>query len=150
VDAFGTDEVTLVTLLKGKWFLGILLTHKPFLLDRCPVSGSLVDIPAGCQWMVLRHFNSALQARKQVFSYLSMVHEVLKRFDLASWCFGNGAKKPHSLSDDEAKMGCITGTCQTRGAGLLLTQSGGSSLSLDLSRPPQDLSSSIKNPDPPG
>jgi hypothetical protein len=45
VDAFGIDEVTFVTLLKGNWFLGILLSHKPFLLDICPVSGSLVGIP---------------------------------------------------------------------------------------------------------
>jgi hypothetical protein len=52
VDAFGTDEVTFVTLLKGNWFLGILLSHKPFLLDRFLVSGSLAGIPAGCQWMV--------------------------------------------------------------------------------------------------
>jgi hypothetical protein len=44
VDAFGTDEVTFVTILKGNWFLVILLSHKPFLLDRCPVSGSLVGI----------------------------------------------------------------------------------------------------------
>jgi hypothetical protein len=43
--AFGTDEVTLVTLLKGNWFLDILLSHKPFLLDIFPVSGSLVGIP---------------------------------------------------------------------------------------------------------
>jgi hypothetical protein len=84
VDAFGTDEVTFITLLKGNWFLGILLSHKPFLLDRCPVSGSLVGIPAGFQWMVLRHSNSALYAIKQVCSYLSLVHESLKRFDLAS------------------------------------------------------------------
>jgi hypothetical protein len=60
VDAFGTDEATFFTLLKYNWFLGILLSQKPFLLDRCPVSGSLVVLPAGCQWMVLRHFNSAL------------------------------------------------------------------------------------------
>jgi hypothetical protein len=60
VDDFGTDEVTFVTLLKGNWFLVILISQKPFLLDRCPVSGSLVGLPAGCQWMVLRHFNSAL------------------------------------------------------------------------------------------
>jgi hypothetical protein len=45
VDAFGTDDVTFVTLLKGNWFLGILLSHKTFLLDRCPVSGSLVGTP---------------------------------------------------------------------------------------------------------
>jgi hypothetical protein len=42
-------------------------------------------------------------------SYLSLVHESLKRFDLDFWCFGNGAQKPYSLSDDEAKMGYITG-----------------------------------------
>jgi hypothetical protein len=60
VDAFETDELTFVTLLKGSWFLGILISHKPFLLDRCPVSGSLVGIPTGFQWMVLRHFNSAI------------------------------------------------------------------------------------------
>jgi hypothetical protein len=35
----------------------------------------------------LRYFNSALQARKQMCSYLSLVHESLKRFDLAFWCF---------------------------------------------------------------
>jgi hypothetical protein len=53
VDAFVTDEVTFVTLLKGNWFLGILLSHKPFLLDRCLVYGSFAGLPAGCQWMVL-------------------------------------------------------------------------------------------------
>jgi hypothetical protein len=88
MDAFGTDEVTFITLLKGNWFLGILLSDKPFLLERCSVSGSLVGIPAGCQWMVLRHFNSDLQARKNMCSYLSLVHEVLQRFYLASSCFG--------------------------------------------------------------
>jgi hypothetical protein len=45
VDAFGTDEVTFINLLKGNWFLGILRSHKPFLLYRCLVSGSLVGIP---------------------------------------------------------------------------------------------------------
>jgi hypothetical protein len=49
VDAFGTDEVTFVTLLKCNWFLGILLSHKPFILDRCPVSDSLVGLLTGCQ-----------------------------------------------------------------------------------------------------
>jgi hypothetical protein len=88
VDAFGTDEVTFVTLLKGNWFLGILLSHKPFLLDRCPVSGSRWVFPADCQWMVLRYLRSAIQARKQRCSYLSLVHDSLKRFDLDFWCFG--------------------------------------------------------------
>jgi hypothetical protein len=45
----------------------------------------------------LRYFNSALQARKQMCSYLSLVHESLKRFDLAFWCFGNGAQKPQPI-----------------------------------------------------
>jgi hypothetical protein len=45
-------------------------------------------LPAGCQWMVLRYLHSVLQARKHIYSYLSLVHESLKRFDLACWCFG--------------------------------------------------------------
>jgi hypothetical protein len=45
VGAFGTDEVPFITLLKVNLFLGILLSHKPLLLDRCLVSGSLVGIP---------------------------------------------------------------------------------------------------------
>jgi hypothetical protein len=84
VDAFGTDEVTFitilkghwflgillshkpflfdrytfVTLLKGNWFLGILLSHKPFLLDRCPVSGSLVGI---LRWLPVDGFEALKQ-----------------------------------------------------------------------------------------
>jgi hypothetical protein len=53
VGAFGTDEVSFVTLLKGNWFLGILLSHKPFPLDRCTVSGSLVGIP---RWLPVDGF----------------------------------------------------------------------------------------------
>jgi hypothetical protein len=53
VDAFGSDEVTFITLLKDNWFLGILLSHKPFLLDRCPVSGSPVSIP---RWLPVDGF----------------------------------------------------------------------------------------------
>jgi hypothetical protein len=55
VDVFGTDEVTFVTLLKSNWFLGILLSHKPFLLDRCPVYGSLVGIP---RWLPVGGFEA--------------------------------------------------------------------------------------------
>jgi hypothetical protein len=58
VDAFGTDEVTFVTLLKGNWFLGILCFHIPFLLDRCPVSGSLVGIP---RWLPVDGFEALQQ-----------------------------------------------------------------------------------------
>jgi hypothetical protein len=58
VDAFGTDEVTFITLLKGNWFLGILLSHKPFLLDICPVSGSLVGIPC---WLPVGGFEALQQ-----------------------------------------------------------------------------------------
>jgi hypothetical protein len=53
VDAFGTDEVNFVTLLKDNWFLGIFLSQKPFLLDRCTVSGSLVGIP---RWLPVDGF----------------------------------------------------------------------------------------------
>jgi hypothetical protein len=63
MDAFGTDEVTFITLLKVNWFLGILLSHKHFLLDRCPVSGSLVGVS---RWLPMDGFSalgSALQAR---------------------------------------------------------------------------------------
>jgi hypothetical protein len=46
--------------------------------------------PDGCQRMVLRYFNSALQARKQMRSYLSLVHESLKYlislFGVLEWC----------------------------------------------------------------
>jgi hypothetical protein len=80
--------VAFVTLLKVNWLLGILLSHKPFLLDRCPVSGSLVGVH---RWLPVDGFealHSALQARKQMCSYLSLVHELLQRFDLAFWCFG--------------------------------------------------------------
>jgi hypothetical protein len=52
---------------------------------------------------------SALQARKQMCFYLPLVHVLLKRFDFASWCW-DCAQKPHSLSNDQAKMGCITST----------------------------------------
>jgi hypothetical protein len=53
VDAFGTDDVNFVTILKGSWFLGILLSHKPFILDICPVSGSLVGIQ---HWLTVDGF----------------------------------------------------------------------------------------------
>jgi hypothetical protein len=68
VDAFGTDEVTLVTLLKGNWFLGILLSHKPFLLEIYPVSGSLVGVPQRLPMDGFDALGSALQARKQMCS----------------------------------------------------------------------------------
>jgi hypothetical protein len=53
VDVFGTDEVNFITLLKGNWFLGILLSHKPFIFYKCPVSGSLVVIP---RWLTVDGF----------------------------------------------------------------------------------------------
>jgi hypothetical protein len=64
MDAFRTNEVTFVTLLKGNWFLGILLSHKPFLLDRCLVSGSLVGVPRWWPMDGVGALGSALQARK--------------------------------------------------------------------------------------
>jgi hypothetical protein len=97
VDAFGTDEVTFVTLLKGNWFLGIFLSHKPFLLNRCPVSGSLVGVP---RWLPMDGFyalGSAFQARKQMCSYLPLVHELLKGFDFAFWCLGLCSETSHPI-----------------------------------------------------
>jgi hypothetical protein len=88
VDTSGTDEVTFVTLLKVNWFVGILLSHKPFLLDICPVSGSLVGIPRWLTMDGVDALDSALQAIKQMCSYLALVHELLKGFDLAFWCLG--------------------------------------------------------------
>jgi hypothetical protein len=83
VDAFGTDEVTFVTLLKGNWLMGILLPHKPFLLDRCPVSGSLVGIP---RWLPVDGFEVLQQCspckKTDVFchsNYLISLFDVLER-----------------------------------------------------------------------
>jgi hypothetical protein len=88
LDAFGNDEVTFVTLLKGNWFLGILLSHKTFLLDRCPVSGSWVVIPP---WLPVDGFEVLKQCSpgKKIDVFLPISGtRVLKIFDLASWCFG--------------------------------------------------------------
>jgi hypothetical protein len=88
MDAFGNDEVTFFTLLRCNWFLDILLSHKPLLLDICPVSGSLVGVP---RWLPMDGIDaqgSALQARKQTCSYPPLVHELLKGSDFAFWCLG--------------------------------------------------------------
>jgi hypothetical protein len=148
VDAFGTDDVTFITLLKGNWFLGILLSHKPFLLDRCTVSGSLVGIP---RWLPVHGFealHSALQARKQVCSYLSLVHDSLKIFDLAFWCFGTVLRNL-ILSDDKAKMGCITGTCKRVEQVFPLSNMGAQISHWTFPAYP-DISSSIQTTDPLG
>jgi hypothetical protein len=92
VHSFGTDEVTFVTILTCNWFLGILLSHKPFLLDRCPVSGSLVDVTHRLPVDGFEALHSAFQARKQMCSYLPLVHELLQRFDLAFLCFGTALR----------------------------------------------------------
>jgi hypothetical protein len=63
MDAFGTDEVIFVTLLKVSWFLGILLSHKPLLLDRCPVSGSLVGVP---HWLPMDGFDALGSAFQEI------------------------------------------------------------------------------------
>jgi hypothetical protein len=96
MDAFGTDEVTFVTLLKGNWFLGILLSHKPFILDRCPVSGSLVGAPRCLPMDGVDALISDFQAIKQMCSYIHLVHELFKGFDFAFWCLGlcSGTSQP--------------------------------------------------------
>jgi hypothetical protein len=105
MDAFGTDEATFVTLLKGYWFLGILISHKPLLFDRCPLSGYLVGVP---RWLPMDDFDaldSAIEARKRCMSYSKDFISMLGVWDCA--------QKPHSLSDDKAKMGYITSTCKS-------------------------------------
>jgi hypothetical protein len=73
--SLGTDEATFITLLKGKWFLGILLSNKPFILDRCPISGSLVGVPRLLPMDDFEAPNSDIQAREQMCSYVHLVHE---------------------------------------------------------------------------
>jgi hypothetical protein len=102
--------VTFVTLLKGNRFLGHLFFHKLLSLDRCPVSGSLVGVSHWLPMDSLGALGSALQEIKQTYSYLPLVHVLLKGFDFASWCW-TCAQKPHSLSNDQTKMGSITSTC---------------------------------------
>jgi hypothetical protein len=103
-------RLTFVTLLKGKWLLGIVLSHKLLSLDRCPVSGSLVGIPAGCQLMVLVHLGVlSRQENRCVLTYLWYMCYSKDLISLIGvW---DCAQKPHSLSNDQAKMGCITSTC---------------------------------------
>jgi hypothetical protein len=64
--------------------------HFPQTLPIGQMSG--IWLPGGCScWLPADGFealHSALQARKQMCSYLSLVHESLQRFDLAVWCFG--------------------------------------------------------------
>jgi hypothetical protein len=97
MDAFGADEVTFVTLLKGNWFMGILISHQPLLLDRCPVSGSLVGVTRWFPMDGVDALGSALQARKQMCSYLPLVHELLKGFDFAFWCLGLCSETSHPI-----------------------------------------------------
>jgi hypothetical protein len=64
VDVLGTDEVNFITNLKSNSFLGILLSDKYLLLDRCPISDSLVGVPL---WLPVDGFealHSALQTIK--------------------------------------------------------------------------------------
>jgi hypothetical protein len=88
MDAFGTDEVTFITFLKGIWSLGILLSHKPLILDRCPVSSSLVGVTRWLPMDGVDALGNAFQARKQMCSYLPLVHELFKGFDSTFWCLG--------------------------------------------------------------
>jgi hypothetical protein len=148
VDAFGTDEVTFINLLKGNWFLGILLSQKPFLLDRCPVSGSLVIVP---RWLPVDGFealHSALQARKQMCSYLSLVHELLQRFDLAFWCFGTLLKHLTAYQTIRLRWGAaqVPVNARNRSSPYPIW---GVQISLDLPVSP-DLSSSIHTTETPG
>jgi hypothetical protein len=149
VDAFGTDEVTFITLLKGNWFLGILLSHKPFLLDRCLVSGSLVGIP---RWVPVDGFealHSTLQARKQMCSYLSLAHESLLRCDLAFWCFGTVLRNLTAYHIIRLRWGAsqVPVNAQNRSSPYPIWGAQNSHWTFPAS---PDLSSSIQTTDPPG
>jgi hypothetical protein len=105
VDAFGTDEVTFITLLKGNWFLGHLLLHKLLSLDRCPVSGSLVGVSRWLPMDGVGALGSVLQARKQMCSYLLLplvrtcsTPRIWFRLLVLELCSENS----HSLSKDQA------------------------------------------------
>jgi hypothetical protein len=105
--------------------------------------------PDGCQWMVLRYFNSALQARKQVCSYLSLVHEVLKRFDLASWCFGTVLRNLTSYQMMRLRWGASQVPAKHAEQAFPLPNMGAQISHWTFSAP-QDFSSSIQTTDPLG
>jgi hypothetical protein len=141
--------VTFITLLKGNWFLCILFPTNPSYWTDVRYLYPWWVFHAGYQWMVLRYLDNALQARKQMCSYLSLVHESLKRFDGAFWCFGNGDQKPHSLSDDKVKMGYITSTCK-RAEQVFPLSNLGAQISYWTFPASPDLSSSIQTTNPLG
>jgi hypothetical protein len=71
VDAFGTDEVNFITLLKGNWFLGIFLPTTPSYWTDVRYLAPWWVFPAGCQWMVLRHYTVlSRQENRCVLTYL--------------------------------------------------------------------------------
>jgi hypothetical protein len=137
MDAFGTDEVTFVTLLKFNWFLVICFPTNPSHWTDVRYLAPWCVFPAGCQWMVLRFFNSALQEITQMCYYLSLEYDSLKRFDLASCCFGTVLRNLTAYQTMRLRWGASQVPTKTRGTGLPLIHSGGSNISLDLSSPPR-------------
>jgi hypothetical protein len=125
VDYVGPDEVNFVTLLKGNWFLGILLSHKPFILDRCPVSGSLVGIP---RWFPVDGF------------------EVI--FDLASWCFGTVLRNLTAYQMMRLRWGASRVPAKSAEQAFPLSNLGAQISHWTFSAS-QDLVSSIQTTDPP-
>jgi hypothetical protein len=67
--------------------------------------------PAGCQWMVLMHY--AVLSRQESRCVLTYLWYMSYSKDLISlFVAWECAKKPHSLSDDNAKTGCTISTCK--------------------------------------
>jgi hypothetical protein len=97
----------------------------------------------------LRHFISDLQARKQVCYYLSLVHEGLKRFDLASWCFGTVLRNLTSYQMMRIRWGASQVPAKRAEQAFPLPNLG-AQVSHWTFPTPQDLSSSIQKTDPPG
>jgi hypothetical protein len=60
-------RVTFITLLKGNWFLGTLLSHKLLSLERCLVSGSLVGVP---RWLPMNGFSALGSALRAINRYV--------------------------------------------------------------------------------
>jgi hypothetical protein len=74
-------RVFFITLLKCNWFLGCLLFQKLLLLERCPVSASLVCVS---HWLPIDGHGALVSARKarkhMMCAYLSLLHLLLKIF----------------------------------------------------------------------
>jgi hypothetical protein len=99
--------------------------------------------------MVLRYFNSDLQARTQMCSYLSLVHESLKRFNLDFWCFGTVLRNLTAYQMMRLRGGASQVPAKRAEQAFPLSNLG-DRISHWTFPAPQDISSYIHTTDPPG